>query len=32
MMNREIKFRGWHKGLGKWVFGFLTRNKMVCIL
>lgn len=24
---REIKFRGWHKGLNKWVYGFLTRNK-----
>ncbi|WP_312145665.1 YopX family protein [Lysinibacillus capsici] len=26
-MSREIKFRGWHKGLNKWVYGFLTRNK-----
>ncbi|MDC6268037.1 YopX family protein [Lysinibacillus fusiformis] len=24
---REVKFRGWHKGLNKWVYGFLTRNK-----
>ncbi len=24
---REVKFRCWHKGLNKWVYGFLTRNK-----